>query len=443
MMLARRARAGYSFGAGAPDARGEERMAELAAAPGVQGQERDLSWPKLKIAFACLVGLMLAGGGFAQGAVALVMGPLQQAFGWSRAEIGFGLTLMTWAGAGAMPLFGMAMDRVGARWVLTGAAALIAAVTFAFGLVQGALWQFYACFVALGVLNASALGYTKIVSGLFSRHRGKAFALFTAEATIVAALLPQLMKVFLEQGGWRTVFLWLAALKLALALPILLAWLRDPARPAQASPSPDLLEGMGVGAALRTRAFWLIAAANMGGGLVIYGLLPHLVGMMKSHGLGLDAAVGAMSLMAVFNALGQLSSGFVIDRVPNPKVAAAYLCLFLAGIGLISVASAATGPLPLYAGVALMGLGGGSQQVMRNYMFTRYFGLKAFASILGLFMAMQAVLTAPSPFLIGLIYDRTGRYDLAFAAFVAAAVVSILAFLALPPFRFAAAAPRR
>ena len=398
--------------------------------------ESDFSARKLKIAFACLIGLMIAGGGFAQGAIALVMQPLQHSFGWSRGEIGFSLTLMTWASALAMPFLGRRMDRMGSRRVLLVTAGLITVVTLSLAAATSSILQFWGCFAVLGLLNGSQVGYTKVVSGLFTRHRGKAFALFTAESTVVAAVLPQLMKLFVEGWGWRGLFVWLAAIKLVLALPIMIAWLKDPDPAPGATPDPALLEGESLAEALRTRTFWLMTLANAGGGLVIYGMIPHLVGMMQGAGLSLSAAVNAMSLMALANVMGQLSSGFVVDWVQTPKVAAAYLCLFFVGVFLVSRASAATGPVLLYTGVILMGLGGGSQMPMRNYFFTRYFGLRGFGAILGTFMAISAVLTAPAPFVIGLIYDRTHSYSGAFAMFMVAAAISIGAFLVLPRYRY-------
>ncbi|HEY5411780.1 MAG TPA: MFS transporter [Caulobacteraceae bacterium] len=414
-------------------------MAQAAAPAPEPARESDFSGRKLKIAFACLVGLMISGGGFAQGAIALTMQPLQQSFGWSRGEIGFALTLMTWAGALAMPFVGRRMDRRGTRGLLLITSGLIALVTLSLAAATNSILQFWASFAVLGLLNASQVGYTKIVSGLFTRHRGKAFALFTAESTIVAAVLPQLMKVFVQGWGWAGLFVWLAAIKLVLAMPILIVWLKDPEPLAGAAPDPALLDGESLGQALKSRVFWLMTLANAGGGLVIYGLLPHLVGMMRGAGLTLSAAVNAMSLMALANIVGQLSSGFVVDKVQTPKVAAAYLSLFFVGVLLISRASAATGPLPLYVGVILMGLGGGSQMPMRNYFFTRYFGLKGFAAILGSFMSISALLTAPAPWVIGMIYDRTHSYGGAFAMLMVAAAISIAAFLVLPRYRYDAA----
>ncbi len=408
-------------------------MAAVAATP---TPESDFSARKLKIAFACLVGLMLAGGGFAQGAMAIVMLPLQQSFGWSRGEIGFALTLMTWASALAMPFYGRRMDKVGGRRPLLITAGLIAVVTLSLAAATNSILQFWLCFVVLGVLNASQIGYTKIISGLFTRHRGKAFAIFTAEGAIVAAALPQLLRYFLEGWGLRGLFVWLAAIKLVLALPILIAWLKDPAPAPGATPDPALLEGEGLGEALKTPAFWLMTLANAGGGLVIYGLIPHLVGMMQGAGLSLSAAVNAMSLMTLATVAGQLTAGFVVDKVQTPKVAAAFLSLFFVGIFLVSRVSAATGPGLLYVGVILMGFGGGSQAPMRNYFFTRYFGLKGFAGILGTFMSISALLTAPAPWVIGMIYDQTHSYGGAFVMLLVGAAISIATFLILPRYRY-------
>ncbi len=99
--------------------------------------------------------------------------------------------------------------------------------------------------------------------------------------------------------------------------------------------------------------------------------------------------------------------------------------------------------LPLLAGMALMGIGGGAQNPMQSYFFTRFFGLKAFAQNTGVFRAIQALLTAPAPAIVGLIWDRTHGYGDAYLMFFAGALTSIVAFALMPRYRFAAGAPAR
>ncbi len=418
-------------------------MAEIAegAAAGGAAEESDFSPRKLKIAFACLVGMTLAGPMFVSGAITLVMTPLSQTFGWSRGEIGGALTLMTWAGALALPLAGRYADRVNVRGVLIAASVLIGLLVFALGLSTRSIWQFYGCFILLGVLGSSSVAYPRLVSALFTKHRGKALALFTAETTVVMAVMPQVMRILLEHFGWRGVFFGLGLITLVTAVPFLIIFLKDPTAgrgkaDLRAAPPTDL-EGMSTAEALRSMPFWLLLAANIGGGVTIYGLLPHIVGMMTSRGVSLDAAVGALSLMALFNAVGQFSSGFVVDKIQVAKIASPFLVLFLIGIVLVSRTSSATGPLPLYVGLALMGLGGASQVPMLTYFLTRYFGLRSFAEINGVFRAAQAVLTAPAPWLIGVIFDRTGSYNFAFYLFMGCATSSIVLLALLPRYRFA------
>ena len=424
-------------------AAGQAAPAEAAAPAG-----REFSATNLKIAVACLAGMVVAFSSFVQGAMALLQLPLVQQFHWSRGGIGFALTLMSWASAAAAPFVGRYIDLVGTRRLLIWAAVGISLVTFALTFTGPSILYFYACFVLLGLFGASVVGYTKIIAAVFSRHRGKAFAFFTVESTAVAAVMPLLMNAVLSHWGWRAIFVVLAAIKLFIALPILLAWLRDPAeaaggKGAATAAAPSEAEGLTLSETLRTRTFWLIMLANVGGGLTIYGLLPNLVAMAALQGLSRGAAVWALSFMSLFIAVGQFSAGFVLDRIASAKVAAAYLLLFPIGLWLLIGASAATGPLPLLAGMALMGVGGGAQNPMQSYFFTRYFGLKAFAQNTGVFRAIQAVVTGLAPAVVGTIYDRTHGYGEAYGMFFAGAFVSIVVFLLLPRYRFAAGAKAR
>lgn len=403
--------------------------------------ESDFSLRKVRIAFACLIGMMLGAGGFATGAVALIMAPVGQEFGWGRGAVGGAVTAMTWASALVLPLVGRYVDKVGARRLVIASAVLMALALMAVALPIASILQFYACFIALGVLGAVSVAYTKVVSTLFSKHRGKALALFAIEASLVSALIPLVMRGLMVQFGWRGIFVGLGLIELLAVAPILVWLMKDPMEEArQAAAVPPALEGLTTAEALRSAPFWMILAASIGGGMAVFGLLPHLVSMMTGRGLTVDAAVGAISVMALFTTLGQLSAGFAMDRIDSAKIAAAYVSLYAFGLLLIMRTTAATGPAPLYIGVALLGLGGGVAP-MANYFFTRYFGLRSFAELMGWFRGLLALLTGLSPVIIGLIYDRTGSYGLAFMLLIATTVSSVALLVLLPAYRYAVAVP--
>ena len=155
-------------------------------------------------------------------------------------------------------------------------------------------------------------------------------------------------------------------------------------------------------------------------------------------GISRTTAVWALSFMALFNAVGQFSAGFVVDRIHTAKVAGFYLFLFPFGIFLLSRASPATGVAALLLGMALMGIGGGAQNPMQSYFITRFFGLKAFAQVQGMFRAVQAVVTAPAPAIVALIHDLTGSYTGAYLMFVCCTALSITMFMLMPRYRYAA-----
>lgn len=413
-----------------------------AAAPAAASE---LTPSNLKIAFACFIGAMMVGHtGFAAAAISVTMIPLSHEFGWGRGLIGGAITAMTWAGALATPFTGRYVDKFGARGFLIGMAVLISLATMAIAFSTSWAPQFYACFILLGLTSASYVAYTKIFASLFARHRGKALAFFSVEVALVSAAMPPIIKLLLADFGWRGVFVCIGVAKLVISLPILIAFLKDPTYEARraaatAGTAAPAVEGMTAAEALRSWPFWLQAAANIGGGMTIFGLMPHLVGIMTSRGLTVDAAIGAMSLMALFLLIGQFSSALVMDKVRSPKLAAVYVAVFFVGVISLSRASAATGPAPLYAGIALMGLGGGGLPAVQLYQFTRYFGLKALAEILGLSRALMALITGVSPLLMGIVFDRTSSYDIALAILIGASLSSVVFLLLLPPYRYAAA----
>lgn len=421
-------------------------MAEVAAegrAPAAPG-DSEFSWANIKIALACLAGMVVAYSTFVQGAMNLLQLPLTQDFKWSRAEVMLALPLMTWPTNLLMPFVGRYFDKVGARKLLIASGIGISLVTFALAFTTSNILYFYGCFVLLGLLGASVVGYYKVISSVFSRHRGKAFALFTVESTLVAAALPLLLNAVLDEWGWRGIFVALGAVKLFIAVPMLIAWLRDPAEearkapaPAAAAPSPAV-DGMTVLETLRSRPFWMLILANLGGGLTIFGLIPNMVAIAADQGVSRTTAVWAISFMALFNAAGQFSAGFVVDRIHTARVAGFYLLLFPFGLYLLSRTTGTSGLWPLFLGMALMGIGGGAQNPMQSYFITRFFGLKAFAQNQGLFRAVQAVFTAPAPWIVAKIHDNTGSYDWAYVMFFAGCSLSIVTFMLMPRYRYAA-----
>ena len=149
---------------------------------------------------------------FVQGAMALLQLPLAHQFHWSRAQVMFALPLMSWPTALLMPLLGRYFDKVGARKVLIGTAIGISLGTFALAFTSSNIFYFYGCFIVLGLLGASVVGYYKIISATFSRHRGKAFAqvqgMFRAVQAVVTAPAPAIVAaIYVATGSYNGAYI--------------------------------------------------------------------------------------------------------------------------------------------------------------------------------------------------------------------------------------------
>ncbi len=99
--------------------------------------------------------------------------PLQQEFGWSRAEVAYAHNASI-AIAVAAPFVGRVTDRFGARRVMLAGMALLSLAYCGFAAMNGALPIFYALSAFAGVAGLSTSGLTcaRVISQAFVRSRG-------------------------------------------------------------------------------------------------------------------------------------------------------------------------------------------------------------------------------------------------------------------------------
>src|SRR3954467_8958147 len=171
--------------------------------------------------------------------------PLQDEFGWSRATIGFAvaITLVVFGLGG--PFAAAFVERYGMRRVIT-AAVLGIALGAGLSTLMTAPWQLD---ILWGVVNASATGAISVPLGAmianrwFVRRRGLVTGMLTASnATGQLIFLPVLAWI-VTQWGWRYAAGTAAAVAIVVVLPLVLLFIR--ARPYGVGTAPfgsDTLE---------------------------------------------------------------------------------------------------------------------------------------------------------------------------------------------------------
>lgn len=371
--------------------------------------------------------------------------PVTDDLGINRGTFSSAIGLLTVAAAIVTPFVGRLVDRFGVRVVLLPMILLFALATMALSLLQPSLAVLYLLFGVQGVLSAgqTPTAYVKTISGWFDATRGLALGVAQTGVGLGVALVPQLAAVLIVGHGWRTAYVGLGWAILVLALLPVALFLREPTVPRQsgASGSPSSGQGMPLAEAWRSGRFWQLNACFFLAVTAINGTLAHAVALLTDRGVPLAAATGAMSLAGIAVIVGRLVAGFCLDRLHGRYIAVASFCCPMIGIALLALARQ---PAMLLAGTALCGLGVGAEVDLLAYFIGRYFGMRAYGAIYGLFFAVFTIGTGLGPFVMGSAFDHAHSYGAALAVFEAALLAASGLALRLGPYRYPArAAPSR
>lgn len=343
--------------------------------------------------------------------------PLQNAFGWSRADASLGLTIVGIASAVAALPIGLAVDRLGPRRVgLVG----VVLMAVAFGLLStttGSLtnWILLWSVVAFASFWVQTTVWTSAVASRFETSRGLAFAVTLSGGSLAAAALPPLATALIGEFGWRGAFVALAVLWGSLVIVVVFLFFRGAqdekrARPADAPKAPAAadLPGLTLAEGLRTITFYQLLTAAGLFAFTTLGVVVHLVPILRGAGAAPLAAAGTASLVGVFSIVGRLGVGFLLDRFPGRVVGACAYLVPIAGAALLLFDG--TNPVSQSIAAALFGLTLGAEVDVIAYLASRYFGLKNFGGLFGGMVAALSLGTAFGPLASGATFDRFGSY---------------------------------
>jgi MFS family permease len=240
------------------------------------------------------------------------MTPLEQSFGWSRAELSFAYTLMTIGMAGGGLLWGRVADTRHLRSVV-----LLGALVLGAGLVAASYiettFQLHAISFVLGAAGFACMfaPLASVVGLWFERRRGLAIGILTAGGALGQGLVPLLMEWAIAGLGWRGAYLWSGIAYLAILVP-LMALITPAPRPA--STGNAAMAGAG-GWAMPPQAStaWLSVA----GFLCCFCMavpLVHVVSVICHHGHSTAAGAGILFTVMAVGAVGRIAIGMLADR---------------------------------------------------------------------------------------------------------------------------------
>ena len=367
----------------------------------------------------------------------IFMRPVTSEFGWSRTQFTSASVITNTTSCLFIPWLGGLADRWGARPIaLTGC--LVACGGFAsLGLLNGTLWQYHAIWflTAAGIACSGGFVWSMGLSSRFQRHRATALALALNGANVAGAITPMLASGLIQRLGWRGAYVCLGVGLLLLCFPIALAVFHDAhslhrrmGRPREARAREDL-PGLQVHEALRTRQFWLFGGgiAATAGGTV--GLTVHLVPLLTDQGMAAGRAAEIAGLVSFAAMISGLINGVLLDRLFAPYVAAAIFALPMGACLFLNYGSGRD--MGGIVAALILGITSAALVNTMSYMTIRYFGLRRYGLLYGLFYSMFSLAQGVVTFLLSIVHDRAGSYRLGLTALTISFGLSALAMLFL------------
>jgi predicted MFS family arabinose efflux permease len=266
--------------------------------------------------------------------------PLQDEFGWSRATISLAVSINLMLFGFMGPFAAAMIERWGFRRVISGA--LIAIATGALLTTRmTSPWQLYLLWgvvVGLGAGSMATVLAATVANRWFVARRGLVLGLLTAASATGQLIFLPLLAWLATHAGWRWVSFTIAVSALAV-VPAVLLLMRD--RPADLGlrrygASEDDVPSIRVGnpihnafgglrLASRSNDFWLLAGTFFVCGASTNGLIgTHLIPASIDHGMTEVAAASLLATVGIFDLIGTTVSGWLTDRYDSRRLLFAY-----------------------------------------------------------------------------------------------------------------------
>ena len=342
--------------------------------------------------------------------------------GFSRETLGLITTFYIIMSGLPGPVVAMAVNRFGVRRTLiagslmnvTGALFMAtvansgAAAYLGFGLVVGG-----------GVCTGAAIASQTALSRWFVRRRSMALSILYSSGAIggfcaVKFILPWAMN---EGGSWRAGW-WVIVALSGVAGLLALLFVRE--RPEDMGLLPDG-DGGGPGNAppkarpafitatpwesrqvLSRPTYWLIVFSLVGGSGGYTLFLAHGIVHVQDLGHSIEVARGALATMTWTGLLAKAIIMLLGDRIDPRYLWAVFMVFF--GAGLVIIVDART-TLSVNAFATCLGIGFGGGVVCLMAVLGNYYGLKTYALLSGIAIAINTTLSALAPYIAGFMFD--------------------------------------
>jgi MFS family permease len=371
--------------------------------------------------------------------------PLKRDFAVNSASIALVYGATRLEGGADGPLVGYLIDRWGPRVMMLIGATLAGLGFLVLSVVQ-TFWQFFFVYIFVASIGFNAGFFHPVyavVNSWFIRHRGKAFAITGAAASIGGMVMAPLLSHLILNFGWRTGAVMAGLILLFVAIPAALPIRRNPESmglfPDGGSPPADVPAGetrvqervphpeFTVREALRTLDYWVLFSAIALRVSITVALTIHFVPIFVWKGLTEVQSAYLVSLFALSTIPTTLVCGWFGDRWDKSLMCGLGVLPTMGGMLLLTYGHSGISLYALPVGLAItMGT------VPLNWaLIGDFFGRRSYGTLRGIMVVGTGLGTFLSPIYAGWVFDRTETYAPALWVFFTVHLLAAVLFFLL------------
>ena len=337
--------------------------------------------------------------------------PITQAQGWTRETFAFAIAIqnLSWGVCGIFA--GMLADKLGAFKVLLGGAVL-----YSLGLVGMALSPTGFMFtLTAGVLIGAAQAGTTyaVIYGIIGRNisadkRSWAMGVAAAAGSFGQFLMVPIESFLISNIGWQQALLILAGAVL-LIMPLALS-LRESGFGGGQAAKRDQTIVQALREAFKYPSFQLLMAGYFVCGFQVVFIGVHMPSYLKDKGLSPQVAGYVLALIGLFNVFGTYVAGSLGQKMAKKNILV--FIYFTRAVVITAFIAAPLSPMSVYIFSSIMGLLWLSTVPPTNAAVAQIFGVAHLSMLGGFVFFSHQIGSFLGVWLGGVLYDRTGSYDI-------------------------------
>lgn len=368
--------------------------------------------------------------------ISLFTKPVTEELGFGRAEFTSYYTVMATTAMITAPIAGRLMKMMNIKlymslFTILGAGAYIG-FSFATELTH---FLIFAVPMGMGLAGAGLIPVSVLITNWFNTKRGLSLGIALSGTGFGAMILSPLMTWIIAEHGWRTAYLTIAVLILAIVVPLVIFVIKlSPAdmgllplgeEKAVTNAPEKVLVGLTQKEAFKSVSFWTLCLGIVVGGVVVNSMILHLIPYLTDIGTPPQQAALLLSLAASMVIAAKLLVGRLYDKLGLIKtltfiVTSDIICfLFLMKGNLL---------IPGILFTVFSALGSTAVTVTPAYLTAALFGEKEYSSKYGIVSLFTSLGAAIAPIVSGLIYNINHSYGLLIKTLIALAVVEFILF---------------